>query len=310
MKYDVFISYSRKDMDAANALCLVLDSAGVSYWIDRNIHGSANFLSEITHNIRHCKVVVFIASPNSAVSPWAQKEILFALKHKKEIVPYRISDFCFEDNDELDFIFTNIQWIESPSAVVTALEELGCCKTTELKTYKIGDYYNENGKEGVVFEVTDDGLHGKIVSMTQSDGQLQWVSDKIEENRFIGANDEHNGIHNMTLISSIQDWQNKYPAFKWCVDLGEGWYLPSIEELKAFTLDPYVYYDVNRTIVANGGVKLFNIKSDWGFYWSSTEKNKQRSTGEYCAYYVHMYQGDVFHHNKGDYYSVRAVATF
>ncbi|MBE6203019.1 MAG: serine/threonine protein kinase, partial [Rikenellaceae bacterium] len=31
--------------------------------------------------------------------------------------------------------------------------------------YKVGDYYNENGKEGVVFEVSDDGRHGKIVSL-------------------------------------------------------------------------------------------------------------------------------------------------
>ena len=194
-KYDVFISYSRKDMAVANRLCDALDKLGVSYWIDRNIHGSANFLSEITRYIRNCRVVVFIASPNSAQSEWTQKEILFALKHKKEIIPYRIGNFRFEDNDELDFVFTNVQWIESEAAVVSALKELGCTfgstpapepvptpqpPEAARKTYKVGDYYNENGKEGVVFEVSADGQHGKIVSMTQSREMLRWSSDEAE----------------------------------------------------------------------------------------------------------------------------------
>ena len=56
MKYDVFISYSREDKAVADSLCHALDKAGISYWIDRNIHGSANFLSEITQYIRRCKV--------------------------------------------------------------------------------------------------------------------------------------------------------------------------------------------------------------------------------------------------------------
>lgn len=35
--------------------------------------------------------------------------------------------------------------------------------------YKVGDYYNDGKKEGVVFEVSADGRSGKIVSMTESD---------------------------------------------------------------------------------------------------------------------------------------------
>ena len=126
MKYDVFISYSREDKAVADSLCHALDKAGISYWIDRNIHGSANFLSEITQYIRRCKVVVFIASSHSASAEWTQKEILFANKHHKTIVPYRIGDFRFDDNDELDFVFINVQWIESEAEVIEALQKLGC----------------------------------------------------------------------------------------------------------------------------------------------------------------------------------------
>ena len=125
MQYDVFISYSRKDIAAAETLCRALDEAGVKYWIDRNMHGSVNFLSEITRYIRNAKAVLFIASDNSAKSEWTQKEILYALKHKKTIIPYRLGKFHFEENEELDFVFTNVQWIDSLEAMVDTLQKLG-----------------------------------------------------------------------------------------------------------------------------------------------------------------------------------------
>ena len=379
-KYDVFISYSRKDMAVANRLCDALDKLGVSYWIDRNIHGSANFLSEITRYIRNCRVVVFIASPNSAQSEWTQKEILFALKHKKEIIPYRIGNFRFEDNDELDFVFTNVQWIESEAAVVSALKELGCTfgstpaptpapkpvptpksprnpinwrkwikgsaigvfavalvalfayalfapdanmearlakaeaerkahEEAARKTYQVGDYYNDGIKEGVVFEVTADGKHGKIVSMTQSTNELQWLSDKAEEKRLIGADSMTDGAYNMAKVKAVANWQSKYPAFKWCADLGVGWYLPSIEELKKFTLDNAVHDAVNRTLASKGGVKLFNRGDEYRWYWSSTESNKQYD-GWFCAWHVLMIDGLTYNYGKYNNYYVRAVSAF
>ena len=127
MLYDVFISYSRKDINEAEKLCQELEAAGVKYWIDRNIHGSGNFLSEITKNIRQCKVVIFIASNNSANSKWTQKEILYALKREKKIIPFRIGKFSFDTNDELDFVFSNVQWLESREQVVRDVCELCGC---------------------------------------------------------------------------------------------------------------------------------------------------------------------------------------
>ena len=47
------------------------------------------------------------------------------------------------------------------------------------KTYKVGDYYNDGLKEGVVFQVSADGTKGKIVSMNGS-GMLMWSSSSNE----------------------------------------------------------------------------------------------------------------------------------
>ena len=43
------------------------------------------------------------------------------------------------------------------------------------KTYKVGDLYDENGKKGIVYEVSADGKHGKIVSLEE--GYERWGLD-------------------------------------------------------------------------------------------------------------------------------------
>ena len=342
MAHDVFISYSREDKEKAEALCTALEEAGISYWIDRNIHGSANFLSQITAYIKSCKVVVFVASANSAKSKWTQKEILYALKCEKEIVPYRIGDFQFKDNDELDFVFTNVQWVESVSAVVESLKELGCATASQeppqpapapkptptpkskpipqpmpvpTKTYKVGDYYDDGKKQGVVFEVTADGQHGKIVSLTET--KIDWAKDKNfgglfrRENpaeKFAGTVDKRKGANNMSKVQQIDGWREKYPAFAWCADLGEGWYLPALEELKKFTLDEAIHDAVNSTLATRG--KRIANKGRRYTYWSSTEADGFDGFDGSRAWYVGMNHGDTgtFYKSYGLY--VRAVATF
>ncbi len=168
------------------------------------------------------------------------------------------------------------------------------------KTYKVGDYYNENGKEGVVFEVSADGRSGKIVSMKQSAKKLQWASDSAEQKRLIGANSETNGAYNynMAKVKAIYGWQSKYPAFKWCADLGEGWYLPAKEELRT------IYNHKDKL-----NPKLTDKLSE-GWYWSSTESDYKFSSGVFCAWLVYMYNGTTTDGSKYGNYYVRAVSAF
>ena len=182
--------------------------------------------------------------------------------------------------------------------------------TTTTKTYKVGDYYNDGVKEGVVFEVSADGRHGKIVSMKQSSGGLLWSSDSAEQKRLIGGDSETDGAYNMAKVKAISGWRDKYPAFKWCADLGEGWYLPSIEELKVFTLNTAVHDAVNRTLIARDGKKLYDEGDNWIWYWSSTEYDYQYSKREFCARGVYMNDGCTGLSNKSRNYYVRAVSAF
>lgn len=171
------------------------------------------------------------------------------------------------------------------------------------KTYKVGDYYDDGKKQGVVFEVSADGKHGKIVSLEESIA-LTWSS---KNTRCIGAESKHDGAHNMAKVKQIADWREKYPAFAWCADLGEEWYLPAIEELKLFTLNGEIRNAINRTLSQVKDKKSALI-DDYHDYWSSTEAG--RILFWFCAWLVVMNDGYTFYGEKYSGNYVRAVSAF
>ena len=107
--------------------------------MDRDrIDGSANFLAEIPEAIRRCSIVLFVASKHSANSEWTQKELVYARKLNKEIFPYKLDNFQFDNCPELDFFFTNIQWKESVDDVVAGLvNKLGVNAPTQTFTPRL-----------------------------------------------------------------------------------------------------------------------------------------------------------------------------
>lgn len=99
--------------------------------------------------------------------------------------------------------------------------------------YAIGDIYDKDGVKGIVTLLYDGGLHGLVMSLDEA--CLAWSTLPRKKTKNTGANDRHDGKKNMVAIEKyIADnnlsWED-FPAFKWCRDKGEGWFLPSIEEL-------------------------------------------------------------------------------
>ena len=74
-------------------------------------------------------------------------------------------------------------------------------------------------------------------------------------------------------------WED-YPAFKWCRDLGEGWYLPAINEVLRIghlynngriKFDRKAREQFNNRLKEHGGVKMDRLM----YYFSSTEKDEK-----------------------------------
>ena len=180
--------------------------------------------------------------------------------------------------------------------------------TSGKGVYKVGDYYNDGVKEGVVFEVSADGRSGKILSLQQAPGKVVWASDKAEQKRLIGTTHTDDGQKNTNIVKSISGWQTKYPSFNWCASLGNDWYLPAQEEVKKFVLNDSVRNAINPTLQAKGGVKIVN-KGDLGWYWTSTETGRFYD-GSYGAVHIRTSDGYVGTYYKHGAIYVRAVAKF
>ena len=103
MKYDVFISYSRKDYVDENENVLpdspvkvildFLDEKGVTYWFDKKgLYKGAEFVEVIADAIATSKMMIFLSSTNSNESIYTAGEIFEAIECGKLIIPIRVDD--------------------------------------------------------------------------------------------------------------------------------------------------------------------------------------------------------------------------
>ena len=81
--------------------------------------------------------------------------------------------------------------------------------------------------------LSDDRQHGLVISLDEI--YLHWSEFRKPDLRVIGTDNRSDGSVNMEKVAAYiaennLSWDD-FPAFKWCREKGEGWYLPSIDEL-------------------------------------------------------------------------------
>ena len=92
-KYDVFISYSRKDSAIADKICSAFDQAGITYFIDREgIKIEKDYIEKIANEIDDSKMVLFLASATSYMSRYVNIELQYAFNNEVLIHPYQIDN--------------------------------------------------------------------------------------------------------------------------------------------------------------------------------------------------------------------------
>jgi hypothetical protein len=104
--HELFISYCRHDLDAANALADTFSKAGLSVWMDRKgVQEGAAFDTQIEEAIAQTRVVIVIWSEHSVKSHWVRAEAAYALG-KRKLLPISI------DQSEPPLQFMQIQTID------------------------------------------------------------------------------------------------------------------------------------------------------------------------------------------------------
>jgi hypothetical protein len=108
-KYDVFISYSRKDYVDENNNVIpgnivskvkdTLEKMKVKFWFDENgVYSGDEFAPMIARAIKNSEIFLFISSHNSNASDWTSNEIATAHAYKKKIIPFRVDDSVFNES--------------------------------------------------------------------------------------------------------------------------------------------------------------------------------------------------------------------
>lgn len=138
----------------------------------------------------------------------------------------------------------------------------------------------EDGSKGVVFYQDAQG-HGLVVSLDEAECKWEDVANKRSCFDVVslpdGTNDFMVGQGLINTNAMIQEGgANLYPAAQWCIQHGEGWYLPSAGELI------YLLHTANAGEKAEGPISIV-LQNAGGtplekwFYWASNEEDDKNA---------------------------------
>ena len=159
-------------------------------------------------------------------------------------------------------------WRDNEAILGDALEN--------LPTYKVFDFYNRHGIQGIVISVDETGQHGWVVSLDEV--ELPWATeDPIESGIMPAANDRDDAIANLNACLLCDKTLEHFPAMKWCndknVDGVTGWVLPAHNVLKIFgelIIKNNRWDEFNAAIKQAPGEKKNEMKKTDCYYHSST----------------------------------------
>ncbi len=125
--------------------------------------------------------------------------------------------------------------------------------------YRLGDYYDENGMEGVVIATNVWHDSGLIVSLKQAGPMMWYTGSKFP--KFKGGSTVEEKIR------SEKDWQNRFPLYNFASQLPTGWFVPGKahkEEAKLFAeILNFATDKINKTLQQHGGDALATDRGYW-----------------------------------------------
>ena len=106
---DVFISYSRKDIQFAQRIHQELEARDREPWVDwQDIPPTSEWLDEVYAGIQAADTFLFIISPDSVVSEICTLEIEHAIQHNKRLVPVVLHDV---EDDQVHSAMSAHNWV-------------------------------------------------------------------------------------------------------------------------------------------------------------------------------------------------------
>jgi hypothetical protein len=111
MAFDVFISYSLKDVDVARSICQRLESSGIVCWIaPRNIEPGIPYGEAIIQGIEQSRSLLLVFSQAANNSPQVLREIERAVSKSKPLLTVRVENL--QPTASLEFFLSSHHWFD------------------------------------------------------------------------------------------------------------------------------------------------------------------------------------------------------
>lgn len=143
----------------------------------------------------------------------------------------------------------------------------------ELPTFKLFDFYNYHGVQGIVIDVDETGTHGWIVSVDETESVWSLAPFGTY---WPAAYDKNDAQANLEAVLSVDPTLASYPAMEWCnnknVNGVTGWVLPAHNVLKKFVkliVDQETCARFNEAIENSLVEGAATVNIDWSNEWAS-----------------------------------------
>ncbi|MDR1055816.1 MAG: toll/interleukin-1 receptor domain-containing protein [Prevotellaceae bacterium] len=150
MAHDIFISYSTKNSNTANAICHVLEENKIKCWMaPRDITPGNDYAECIAEAIDNCRIFLLIFSESSQASKWVKGELNVAFDSNKIIIPFKVENTLLRG--AMKIILNDKHWLEAyPNPELKFKELIEISKKLlpqdSLKNKKISEGKKERNK--------------------------------------------------------------------------------------------------------------------------------------------------------------------
>lgn len=108
------------------------------------------------------------------------------------------------------------------------------CTFGQVANVKQGDVLVVNGVKGIVFQVDESGCHGSMMSVKAFRSKKNSYVSKASYLEGLDMSSKTDGMANTQEIFNSGISLHNYPVYQWCKSLGQGWYIPAVEQLEVF----------------------------------------------------------------------------
>ena len=112
MAHDIFISYSSKDKNVADAVCAALEGHGLKCWIaPRDVLAGQEYAAALVQAIAASRVFILILSAHSNKSPQVLREVERSVSKGVSIIPFRIEDVPLSSS--MEYYVSSHHWLDA-----------------------------------------------------------------------------------------------------------------------------------------------------------------------------------------------------